>query len=261
MISARHSVLLLDNAGDRSSFAAAKDAAVKLGLRKVGHTGTLDGNVTGLLLVAFEEATKGIPLLWGQDKEYAGVMRLESAVPHAQLRAAAAEFTGRITQVPPEKSRVRRVPRQRTVHLFEINPPGNDRTASFRCIVEAGTYVRTLLADLGERLGVPIEMAALRRTAIGPFRVEEAVTFERLTPRALLPLDDALLRLGIPRARITAEQEARIRKGLPLPHDGIEWIDAAASPAMLSLIGDRGVIVAVARRSHYGWHAFHVLAP
>lgn len=256
IISPRHSVLLLDKPDGPTSFRAARAAARALGMRKTGHTGTLDSNVTGLLVVAFEEATKGIPLLSGLDKEYVGTMRMARPVAEEDLRRAAEEFRGTIWQTPPERSAVKRVPRQRTVHVFDIGPL-RGLEANFHVLAQAGTYVRTLLTDLGRALDVPIEMAALRRTSVGPFRIEEATPLDEVTADALMPLEDALLRLGIPKAGVGEEEAREIRMGRRIPA-----ADRVAGDAgTISLIGPGGVIIALARPEAEGLRPFRVFAP
>ncbi len=255
-ISSRHSVLLLDKPAGPTSFRVARAAARALGMYKAGHTGTLDSNVTGLLVVAFEQATKGIHLLSGLDKEYVGTMRLNKSVADDDLQRAAEGFRGRIWQTPPEKSAVKRVPRQRTVHAFDIAPL-QGLEAGFHVLAEAGTYVRTLLADLGQALDTPIAMAALRRTSVGPFSIDEATPLDEVTADTLMPIEDALLRLGIPKAAIDEEEEREVLIGRDIPTND----RVADNVETVSLIGPRGVIIALARPETEGLHPFRVFAP
>jgi H/ACA ribonucleoprotein complex subunit 4 len=138
-----------------------------LGQERAGHSGTLDPPVSGVLPIGLGQATKALGLLLLFPKEYWGVMRIHSSVPRSQLRSVVKEFTGEIFQRPPQRSSVRREVRSRTINELEIvESSGNLHL--FRCLCESGTYVRKLVYDLGEVLGVGATMIELRRTKVGP---------------------------------------------------------------------------------------------
>jgi tRNA pseudouridine55 synthase len=199
-----------------------------LRIKAVGHTGTLDPFATGLLVLLTGRATRLARFVEQQPKTYDAVARLGSrtdtddasgtlledgySVPlpdESDVVRALAGFLGRQRQRPPAYS-AKKVSGARsyalarrgeavelaevevTVHaieLLEYRPP----EVVFRSTVSPGTYVRALGRDLGERLGTGAHLAALRRTAIGPLRVEDAVPLADLGPEvSLLPLSRVL---------------------------------------------------------------------
>lgn len=179
---------------------------------KVGHAGTLDPDATGVLVVCLGRATRLVPWLQATTKTYDARLRLgettttldaagevlerrdPSAVDELALCEALKSFVGPITQIPPMVSAVKvdgerlyakarrgevveRAPRPVTVHDIVLADfePGPRAEAAFLVTCTAGTYVRTLAADVGERLGVGAHLVALRRLGSGRFTVEDAV--------------------------------------------------------------------------------------
>jgi len=138
-----------------------------------GHSGTLDPQVTGVLPVALENATKTMPVLTGLNKEYIGVMHLHKEVPEDILRNIIIEkFIGKIRQRPPVKSAVARVEREREIYFFDIlEIDGKDVLFKIGC--EAGTYIRKICHDLGFALKAGAHMSELRRTKVGDFTEEQ----------------------------------------------------------------------------------------
>ncbi|HYB75692.1 MAG TPA: RNA-guided pseudouridylation complex pseudouridine synthase subunit Cbf5 [Nitrososphaerales archaeon] len=152
-----------------------------LGVERAGHSGTLDPPVSGLLPVATGQATKALGLLLLYPKEYKGVMRLHSSVPVSTLKTVIHEFQGEIFQRPPQRSSVARQVRSRTIHELEIDE-NRGNIQLFRCLCESGTYVRKLVYDIGEVLGVGATMVELRRTKVGPFdEADGIVTMHQLS--------------------------------------------------------------------------------
>jgi H/ACA ribonucleoprotein complex subunit 4 len=138
-----------------------------LAIEKAGHSGTLDPYVSGLLPIGLGQATKALSLLLMFPKEYWGVMRIHSSVPRTEVDRVVKEFTGEIYQRPPQRSSVKRETRTRTIYELEIaEQEGN--LFLLRCLCQAGTYVRKLMYDIGEVLGVGATMVELRRTKVGP---------------------------------------------------------------------------------------------
>ncbi len=158
-----------------------------LSLEKAGHSGTLDPPVSGVLPIGLGEATKALSLLLVYPKEYWGVMRLHSSVPRRQLDAAVKEFTGEIFQRPPQRSSVRREVRSRKVYELDLSE-SEGNLFLFRCLCESGTYIRKLVYDLGEVLGVGATMVELRRTKVGPLTEASGLV-------TLHQLNDAVYRL------------------------------------------------------------------
>ena len=149
-------------------------------LKRCGHTGTLDPNVTGVLVVALENATKAMPVLVGLDKEYEGVMYLHKDVELKKLKEIISKnFIGEITQTPPVKSHVARKPRKRKVYYFDILEK-KDKNIKFKTKVESGTYIRKLCSDIGEKLGIKAQMKELRRIKVGHFTIVESHSMDEI---------------------------------------------------------------------------------
>ncbi|GAE24300.1 tRNA pseudouridine synthase B [Halalkalibacter wakoensis JCM 9140] len=188
--------------------------------KKVGHTGTLDPDVNGVLPICIGKATKVVEYMSGSSKEYKGEVTIGYSTTTEDKSGEVVEskpvatkwtnneitdllnsFQGEITQVPPmysavkikgkklyeyarEGKQVDRPQRNVTIHSLELLSDviyQND-TASFRFQVHCskGTYVRTLAVDIGKKLGFPAHMSDLVRTASGPYKLEESYTFEQL---------------------------------------------------------------------------------
>ncbi len=221
-----------------------------LGVRAVGHTGTLDPFASGLLVVLVGRATRVARFFDGLPKTYRAVARVGvrtdtddrtgsvlgdardvSALTSAEVRAALAALAGSHAQRPPaysakQRHGVRSYRRARrgeavelpevavTVHAAELLELAGNCLA-FRVTVSTGTYVRALARDLGERLGVGAHLAELRREAIGGLRVEQAVPLERLDRETqLLPLARVLEHL--PAVALSDQELAGVRHGRPL---------------------------------------------
>jgi tRNA pseudouridine55 synthase len=184
------------------------------GMKKVGHTGTLDPFATGVLPVALGEGTKAIPFLDESVKEYLAVMRLGEStdtqdctgsiirrgpwqgVTPDQVKQAAAHFLGKGSQVPPMFSALKRngvplyrlarkgedVPREpRAIEVFSFVIDRIDLPeVVFTVSCSRGAYVRTLASDLGDRLGCGAHLVQLRRRVSGPFTLSQAVSLEKL---------------------------------------------------------------------------------
>ncbi|MCZ7564207.1 MAG: tRNA pseudouridine(55) synthase TruB [Burkholderiales bacterium] len=246
-----HGVLLLDKALGMSSNQAVQAVKRLYAAPRAGHTGTLDPLATGLLVIALGEATKFAGGLLAADKSYAATIRLgittatgdaEGEVlgthppqsSRAEVERALRAFVGEIEQVPPMHSAlkkggrplyayaragetVERQPRRVTVYALELEAfDGRDLRVHAR--VGKGTYLRTLAEDIGRHLGCGAHLGALRRTGVGRFRVEAALTLdalERIEPpgraRLLHPVDAMLA--GLPEVALDAEGARRFRHG------------------------------------------------
>ncbi|MBW2971662.1 RNA-guided pseudouridylation complex pseudouridine synthase subunit Cbf5 [Candidatus Woesearchaeota archaeon] len=151
-----------------------------LGAKKGGHSGTLDPKVTGVLPIAVGKGTRVVQTLLVAGKEYVCLMHLHKEVPEADVRKVMKEFTGKITQLPPIKSAVKRQLRERKVYYIDIlDIEGQDVLYVIGC--QAGTYIRKICHDMGKALGVGAHMAELRRTKAGPFNEKTLVTMHDLT--------------------------------------------------------------------------------
>ena len=150
-----------------------------LAIKKAGHSGTLDPQVTGVLPIALERATRIVQMLLTAGKEYIGIMHLHKEVPEDKLKAAIKQFTGKIKQKPPIKSSVKREWRERNVYYFEILEI-DEKDVLFKVGCEAGTYIRKLIHDLGQKLKTGAHMAELRRTKAGAFDESTLFTLHEL---------------------------------------------------------------------------------
>ena len=230
--------LVLDKPAGLTSHACVSKVRRAYGLKRVGHGGTLDPAVTGVLPIAVGAATRLLPYLEG-DKAYRGVVRLglttstddlegevltQQGVPAldaAALEQALEPFRGSIQQRPPQVSAVhvdgeRAYARSRrgeqvelaarpvTIHRLTLlgwDPEASELELEVHC--SAGTYIRSLARDLGEALGCGGALARLRRTEALGFRLEQAVSIEALPQ----PLLDPLEALGhLPRQQLQADQ-------------------------------------------------------
>jgi tRNA pseudouridine55 synthase len=250
-----HGWLIVDKPAGPSSAAVVAKARWALDARKAGHAGTLDPAATGLLAVAFGEATKTVrqasegmktyrfTLRWGaatdtDDAEGTVIATGETRPDAAAIRAALPAFTGDVLQVPPRVSAVKVEGRRaydraragettelaaRPLHVARLELLGTpDRaTAVFEMTCGKGGYVRSLGRDLGERLGCLAHVAGLRRLRAGPFDLGQAVDLETLQAEARTPAIEArLLPLtaalaGLPEVRATPEGAARLLNGNP----------------------------------------------
>jgi tRNA pseudouridine55 synthase len=231
-------LLLIDKPAGITSHDAVARVRRILGVRKAGHSGTLDPSATGLLLIGLGRATRLLRFLGELPKVYEGTGHLgvetdsldatgsvvaESPVnvSEGRLEAAIARFVGDIQQVPPAYSAVKfqgqrlyRAARRgenveaapRTVHverfqLRRFDPPRFD----FEVECSSGTYVRSLVADVGHDVGSGAHLERLRRRAIGPFRVEEASSPDE--PWPVHPVERAVEHLS---SVTLIEEEARV---------------------------------------------------
>ncbi len=136
-----------------------------LSQERAGHSGTLDPMVSGILPIGLGDATKALSVLLLGPKEYICVARIHDSVPKEILYGAINQFKGPIYQKPPQRSSVKRVTRTRTIYELEVmEQVGN--LLLFRVLCEAGTYIRKLVYDIGEVIGVGATMVELRRTRV-----------------------------------------------------------------------------------------------
>jgi H/ACA ribonucleoprotein complex subunit 4 len=176
-------ILDIDKPANCTSFDVVNHIRHLLNLPKCGHFGTLDPNVTGVLPICLANACRIQEYFMHRDKIYIGKMKFHKEITRKQLEEAMKKFLGKINQLPPRKSRVKRVVREREVMKFElIKFNEKEKEAEFITEVEAGTYIRKLCSDLGDNLGVGAQMTELRRTKAGLFsdKDKEFTTIEKL---------------------------------------------------------------------------------
>jgi len=272
-----HGVLVLDKPPGMSSAAAVEHVKRALGAARAGHGGTLDPLATGVLPVCIDAGTKLAPYLLADDKAYeaeglfgietdtldrGGRVLRESAVEvtEAALRAAIAQRIGEQEQVPPMFSAIKqggvrlydlarageeveRAPRKiriDTLELVMFEPP------RFRIAIACskGTYVRTIVADLGTDLGCGAHLTQLRRTRSGRFTLAQAVAFDRLG-------DPDLRELIIPLAEVTALPSITVpepmrKHALSGVQFAVEaWGELPEKAERFQLVDERGRLIAI----------------
>jgi predicted rRNA pseudouridine synthase len=223
-------IVNIDKPAGCTSFDVVNHIRKILGLEKCGHFGTLDPNVTGVLPICLSKACKLQEYFMHHDKTYIGVMKLHKEITKKQLEAEMKKFIGKINQLPPRKSRVKRQLREREIMQFKITKfDAKLKEAEFISEVEAGTYIRKLISDLGEPIG-GAQMISLRRTRAGLFsdkdkefttiqNFEEAVKEykegkeEKL--RDLIFPAEIICRL-MPRLEIDAKWLSKLKNGSPI---------------------------------------------
>ena len=151
-----------------------------LELPKIGHSGTLDPQVSGVLPLGLGEGTKALGVLLLGPKEYVGLGRLHSLPSKEKLQQTLDLFKGEIYQKPPQRSAVLRQTRTRTIYELELLEQ-KERLILLRVMCEAGTYIRKLYYDIGEILGFGGSMIELRRSKVYQFSEEQLVTMHELT--------------------------------------------------------------------------------
>ena len=164
----RYGVINLDKPAGPTSHEVAAWTKKILHLQRIGHGGTLDPKVTGVLPVTLEDSTKIVQALLHSGKEYICVMKLHGDTEETRVKQILEEFQDQIYQRPPLRSSVKRQLRTRRIYyidFFEVN----GRNVLFKVGCEGGTYIRKLCYDIGEILGVGAHMQELRRTRAGPF--------------------------------------------------------------------------------------------
>ncbi len=274
-------VLLVDKPAGLTSHDVVDRIRRASGIRRVGHTGTLDPAATGLLVLCVGSATRLSEFLMGLDKVYEGAMRFgvitdsydfdgqvveERPVPdlsEAEIQQAFDRFTGEILQVPPMVSAVKvggerlykrarrgevvvREPRPVTIHEFDLLDYRAPE-ARFRLRCTRGTYARTLCYDVGEVLGCGATLASLRRTAVGHHRIEDAAPLDSFQTREdvasrLLSVDTAL---DLPTVSVRSGSRAAVFSGGALTPRDLEE-ECPVDRGWVQLKSDRGELLALA---------------
>lgn len=209
-------VILIDKPLQWTSFDVVNKLRGRLKIKKIGHAGTLDPLATGLLILCTGKMTKRIDEYQAQEKEYTGNLVLGQTTPSHDLETVVSEakdisslseeviveatrkFIGIIQQIPPFHSAIKvdgkrayalarqgkepeLKPREVTVFEFEITAIDLPMV-SFRIVCSKGTYIRSLVRDFGNELGVGAYLSKLCRTRIGKFHLKDALTIEEINP-------------------------------------------------------------------------------
>lgn len=224
------------------------------GVKKASHGGTLDPNVSGVLVVALDNATKLMPILLSSKKEYVALVYLHKDIDEQDIRKACEEFVGKIKQLPPKKSAVARRVREREIYYLEILQISG-RYILMKVGCEAGTYIRRLADDIGKTLGCGAHLQELRRTKSGIFDERQIHTLQDVSDAVSLWKergDEAALRdIVLPMEKLADGMETVIIKdsavgavanGAPLAVQGIsklsDRIEKGNVVGVLSLKGE-----------------------
>ena len=255
-----------------SSAAAVDHVKRALGAARAGHGGTLDPIATGVLPVCLDAATKLAPYLLADDKAYEaeGVLGIETDtldrggrvlreapvdVTEAQLRAAIAARIGEQQQVPPMFSAIKqggkrlyhlarageeveRAPRQIRIDTLELLAFESPRFR-IRIACSKGTYVRSIVADLGTDVGCGAHLAELRRTTSGRFTLAQAVTLERVTEGVIIPLAEVT---GLPTIAVPEPMRKHALSGVQFTVDA--WGELPKAERF-QLVDERGRLIAI----------------
>ncbi|MBN9643276.1 tRNA pseudouridine(55) synthase TruB [Corynebacterium mendelii] len=262
--------------------------------KKVGHAGTLDPMATGVLVTGINRGTKTLAHLVGLDKTYRATIRFgmttttedaageetsradASGLTRATIDELAGRFTGDIMQKPSSVSAIKiagKRAHQRVREGEEVDIPARPVTISRLDVVSdvrvhdgyadvdvvvdcsSGTYIRALARDLGQAAGTGAHLGSLRRTAVGPFTIGEAITIDQLEadPAVTITIDEALARC-YPRFDVSADQARALAQGKWLDPVGLTGVHAAVGPdgktvALVKESGKRLATVFVARPS------------
>jgi tRNA pseudouridine55 synthase len=256
-----HGWLILDKPQGLTSTDAVNRVKRLLEAQKAGHAGTLDPLATGILPIAFGEATKTVPYVVDGEKSYrfsvtwgaetdtddvdGKVTKTSDARPRkSAIEALLPEFTGDIQQTPPQYSAIKvdgnraydlardgqvfeLAARTVTVHELRLTEHAPDNAVTtFECDCGKGTYVRSLARDMGRRLGCLGHVTVLRRTRVGPFQEQNAISLDKLVEIAnsaagreglmtfLRPVETALD--DIPALSVSSADAARLNRGQPV---------------------------------------------
>ncbi|MEK6844239.1 MAG: RNA-guided pseudouridylation complex pseudouridine synthase subunit Cbf5 [Nanoarchaeota archaeon] len=169
----KFSIINIDKPSGPTSFQISEFVKKKLRISKTSHFGTLDPGVSGVLPVALGRACRLSDYFMHKDKFYVGIMRLHANISDKTLRDEMEKFKGKIKQLPPVRSRVKREERIREIKKFDIIER-DEKDVLFISEVQAGTYIRKLISDLGEKIG-GAHMLELRRTRASIFSEEKSV--------------------------------------------------------------------------------------
>jgi len=174
---------------------------------RIGHGGTLDPMVSGVLIIMLGRAVRLAPVILKHRKEYVAVLRLHGDVSKDDVLRTAEEFKGKIYQRPPRRSAVRRQLRIRTIYNIDILDFSN-RLVLMRVVCEAGTYIRSLCTHMALSMGVGGQMEELRRTRSGSLGIPDSCTLQDLKDAFVFSQDgnsDALKRIILPVERLISE--------------------------------------------------------
>lgn len=256
----RGGVIILDKPSGPTSHQATAWARDALKLDKMGHGGTLDPYVSGVLPLTTGKAVRLTDIVLSSDKEYICLMRLHDDRPERRVREVMSRFVGKIYQLPPVRSAVKRQVRIRTVKELEILDI-RGRDVLFRMSCDAGTYARSLCVDIGDVLGCGAHMVELRRSRSGKMTESRAVSLQDLRDAyvfwqqygredwlrsMILPME--VLVEPLPKVVVKATAVDAVCHGADLNVKGIHMLDEdIRKNALVAMMTARGELIALGR--------------
>ena len=253
-------VIALDKPRGPTSHQVTAWARDALHVEKIGHGGTLDPYVSGILPICTGKAVRLTDLVLSSDKEYICVMRLHGDVDETRIRKVMSDFVGKIYQLPPVRSSVKRKLRIRNVSAIDILEI-DGRDVLFRIACDAGTYVRRICTDVGEALGCGASMSELRRPRSGVMDEQHSATLQDLTDayvfwqekgreewiRSLIRPMECLVE-PLPKIIVKATAVDAICHGADLNIQGIHQLDEdIRKNALVALMTARGELIAIGK--------------
>ena len=183
-------IVMIDKDSGPTSHQTTDSLKKVLKIDKAGHSGTLDPKVTGVLVCGLGRATRLMEYMLKSNKEYVCLMYVHKPISDSQLKDAIQKFTGKIMQIPPIVSAVKRQEREREVYYIDLlDTQDNNQNVLMKIGCQHGTYMRKICSDMGEYLGVGAHMKELRRSKAGPFTEDDSlISLDKL--RNLLELYD-----------------------------------------------------------------------
>ncbi|MGB7063224.1 MAG: tRNA pseudouridine(55) synthase TruB [Candidatus Zixiibacteriota bacterium] len=281
-------VLVVDKPTGVTSHDVVQELRWILGTKRVGHTGTLDPAASGVLLACVGKGTKVAQFLTGYDKEYRAVIRLgattdtydgegeiketkeECQVSPERIIDALDSFRGEIWQLPPlhsaikykgkrlyqyarEKKEIERTKRKveiKEISIMDVNMPYVELKVS----CSKGTYLRSLAHDVGQKLGCGAYLFSLRRTKVGSYGLQDALSPERISEvkkegkinEALISIEEALAHL--PSVAVQEDSVARVQHGIPLVSSSVSKVEGSFEPGQtVSITDEQGRIIAMSK--------------
>lgn len=231
-------IINIDKPAGPTSFTITDFVRKSLGINKATHLGTLDPAVTGVLPIALGKAARLSGYLMHADKEYTGKMHIHEDINLEKIqKTIKKKFLGKIKQLPPLRSRVKREERERKVYEFEIlEKKGKDIRFRIRC--QAGTYIRKLIHDLGQELKIGAHMIELCRTRAGLFDDKSLISIDQFkkaveefkkgnskTLDKIIIEPEEVIKKTMPTATLKKEFLDKIRTGSPIFKKFIKKID------------------------------------
>ncbi|MFH1146494.1 MAG: tRNA pseudouridine(55) synthase TruB [Pseudomonadota bacterium] len=275
-------IVIIDKPSGWSSFRVVQFAKRTLGVKRAGHTGTLDPLATGVLPVCLNEATKAIPFLLEDEKEYEGALVLgaatdtfdcegrivsESDVPEITLAEAQSifgDFTGDMKQIPPIFAALKsngkplyywarkgipvekeaRHIRIKELKIEKFDPP----EIAFRVVCSRGTYIRSLVNDIGRRIGCGAYLNRLRRLRSGPFTIGEAVLPGDLKESDVRPICSVLGH--IPSVKVEGGLSRNVEHGMEISVDKLSILPGSSEKEtpLIKILTKQGSLLAI-----YSW--------